>query len=326
MKPMTESDKENTADGFVDNKKPVPAILKEAKPTTESDKENAAESVGDNKKSVQAILEKAMSAASVKKTVVASVKKETAPKLDAHPIYLCVMSLKVADLRSELQQRGLDTTGLKKKELQNRLLREVEGAESKLQESKNASKPAVSLEKGEKVGDEVSDIQMNDATKDHTDAKMDVYAESVPSWNESMTDVTAMAISGKQATASDDQDTMPQPDLKVTIVGKSFLKSTAELFSPSKLASKFLSSKHDGDVAEPSSGVSNETKQEPDAIQPSKNLLADSFKKSASTILTASPVGKSKPVQANNSPFPKVKTAPVAAERTVVVDLVDLTE
>lgn len=295
------------------------------KPMTESDKENAAESFGDNKKSVQAILKKAMSAASVKKAVPESVKKEPTPKLDTHPSYLRVMSLKVADLRSELHQRGLDTTGLKK-ELQNRLLREVAVAESKPQESKNASKPAASLKKVDEVDDGGSDVQMKDATKDHTYAKMDVYAESVPSWNESMTDVTAVSISGKQDTASDDQDKMPERELKVTIVGKSFLKSTAELFSPSKFASKFLSLKQDGDVAEPSLVVPSETKQKPDAIRPSRNSLAASFKKSASSILSASPVGKSKPIEANKSPCPKVKTAkaPIAAKH--VVDVVDLTE
>jgi hypothetical protein len=299
------------------------------KPTTASDKENVVESVGNSKMSVQTkLLKKAISAASVKKAVPASVQKAPASKFDRHPSYLHIMSLKVSDLRVELRQRGLDMTGLKK-ELQNRLLKDVVEGESKPRESENASKSAASLEKAEEAADGGADVEMKDATNDPVGAKMEVYAEAVPSWNESMTDVTALSVSGKQATAaSEDRAKVPEPDVKETTVGKSFLKSTAALFSPGRIASKIVTLKQDANVSEHSLVVPCETKQKPDAIQPLRNSLADSFKKTASAILSASPIGKAKTVQSSKSPFSKDMTvkAPDAVKSSVVVDLVDLTE
>lgn len=88
-------------------------MKKAATTTTAADKENVAVS---NVKSERTEKPK-------RKAIPASSRK--AKKADARPTeYLRVMSLKVAELRTELRKRNLDTTGLKK-ELQNRLLTEM---------------------------------------------------------------------------------------------------------------------------------------------------------------------------------------------------------
>jgi hypothetical protein len=298
------------------------------KPTTACDKENTVHSVENSKLSSKTkLLKKAVSAASVKKAIPASTQKAPESRVDTHPSYLRIMSLKVSDLKNELRQRELDTTGLKK-ELQNRLLKDVVKGESNTKASKNSSKSVASLEKAKEAVDGGADVEMKDATKVPTDAEMEVCVESDPSWNESMTDVTTMSFSNKQATASEYRVKVPEPDVKETDVGKSFLKSTVELFSPGRIASKVMSSKRDADVSVPSTFVPCETKQKPEAIRPLRNSLAESFKKTASAILSASPIGKAKATQSTKSPLPKDKTAKAldTEKSTVVFELVDPTE
>lgn len=273
------------------------------------------------------LLKKAISEASVKKAIPAGTQKAEASKFDRHASYLRIMSLKVCDLKVELRQRGLDTTGLKK-ELQNRLLEDVVEGESKTQAGKNALKATAVLERSDRAVDGGTDVEMKDATKDPINTTMDDNVESGPTWNEPMTDVTDRSVCGKEATDGEYRAKVPAHDVKETVVGKSFLKSTAEIFSPGRIASKLMPSKQVADVSVPSSDAPCETKQKPGAIQPSRNSLADSFKKTASAILSASPIGKAKTMRSSKSPLPKDKTtkAPNAVKSSVVLDLVDKTE
>lgn len=198
---------------------------------------------------------------------------------------LPVMSMKVIQLRNELLQRGLDTTGLKK-DLQRRLMEHIEAEErKKQQESKSVLKSAVKAKAAASAKkDRDGDVRMKDA--DTSCDNMDV-----------------------------DEDASRRPDdekkdaAKETTVAKSFLKSTAELFSPNKIAAKMHSSKESKEVAEIPIKVAKEANARPGATQSGRNSLTDGLKKTASAILSASPARKAPVAKPSKSPFAKGSAA-----------------
>ena len=235
------------------------------------------------------------------------------------PGYLRVMSLKVAELRVELRQRKLDTTGLKK-DLQKRLLEDIAAAEDKQKESSKslsnsvtkAKKPFISSPKD---GD--GDVRMKDAQttgSDRDSGKMDVDEDTVPKMNKEYATKAFAKKGAAQATKAGGQD---------TTVAKSFLKSTADLFSPSKIAAKIHSMKREEGVMEKPVVVAKETNEKPEALQPGRNSLADGLKKTASAILSASPARKATPSHLKKSPFSKGsagKVKPVLKRQEATVE------
>lgn len=238
---------------------------KRMKKTASADKENSAVS---NVKSVLQVEKKA------RKLVPASIKKA---KKDVPPGYNHVMSLKVMALREELRQRKLDTTGLKK-DLQKRLLKAIEEEVSKKRENKSVIKSAAKAKKPPPIADdEDGDVQMKDTEASSNEirrdsSKMDIDEDATRRMN----DASAVKASAKKGA-------------KETTVGKSFLKKTAELFSPSKSTSKMHSSKKEEVTLNASSVVVKDAGKKQEAPQSGRKPLKDGLKKTASAILSASP-------------------------------------
>jgi len=237
-----------------------------------------------------------------KKVVPASVKK--AVDGQQQPGYVRVMSMKVSELRSELRQRNLDTTGLKK-DLQKRLLEDITVEESKKQESKSGVKSAVKASMPAIAKDGDGDVRMEDAeTSDsrRDSSKMDVDEDAAL-----RPDASAVKTSAKKEKVA----------AKEATVAKSFLKNTADLFSPGRIAAKMHSAKKEMKTKETASvplAVAKETNQKPVATQSGRSSLTDGLKKTASAILSASPVRKAPVSKSTKSPYPKgsaVKAKPV---------------
>lgn len=254
---------------------------------TTTDKENVA--VPKNIKSAVKPEEKS------KKVIPASAKKVSAKKSAQHHAdeSLPIMSMKVIQLRNELRKRNLDTTGLKK-DLQRRLMEHVQAIEIKKRpESKSVIKSAVKAKALAAASsarkDRDGDVRMEESKTSDGDgsrrgsSNMDVDE-----------DETARRTKGVEAA-------------KETTVAKSFLKSTAELFSPQKIASKMHSSKKNDQIAvDLTSSVTNETNQKPSAPQSGRKSLTDGLKKTASAIFSsASPARKVPVTQAAKSPYTK---------------------
>ena len=255
---------------------------KRMKKATPEDKENVAVS---NIQSSVKVEKKA------RMFVPASFKKT---KKDVPPGYNRVMSLKVMALREELHQRSLDTTGLKK-DLQVRLLNAIaeEIEDSKKRENKSVVKSAQKAKRPKVAQDGNGDVQMKDSKNDSNDArcdssKMDIDEEATRRMN----DAPEAKSSPKKNEAA-----------KETTVAKSFLKSTAELFSPSKIANKMHSSKQKPIDMEVSSVVENDASKKQQAPQSGRMPLKEGLKKTASAILSsASPSRKASVSHPTKSP------------------------
>lgn len=208
-----------------------------------------------------------------RKFVPASLKKA---KKDVPPGYNRVMSLKVMALREELRQRSLDTTGLKK-DLQQRLLKAIaEEEDSKKRENRSVIKSAQKAKRPKLAQDGDGDVQMKDA--------------EISSSNEARRDSSKMDIDEEAPVA---KSSPKKVEAKETTVAKSFLKSTAELFSPSKIANKMHSSKKEPMDMEVSSVVEKDVIKTQEAPKSGRKPLKEGLKKTASAILSsASPSRK----------------------------------
>lgn len=232
----------------------------------------------------------------VKKVALSSVKKSKAAAQGHPPEYLRIMSLKVLELRNELRELNLDTTGLKK-DLQKRLLEAIEVEANTKKESKSIVKSAVKSTKpvASCIKDGDGDVQMKDidSSDSHRDSsKMDVDEHDPRSMN----DASAKLASAKK-----------QKVVKEKTVAKSFLKSTAEMFSPTKISAKMHSAKKEQKVVELPAVVATATVHETNmaTTQSGRSSLTDGLKKTASAIFSASPVRKQTNAKSARSPHPK---------------------
>ena len=277
---------------------------KRPKPTT-LDKENTTLNTENNLSNAEKLKK---SVASMRKAP-ASVKKapESMGKKDQD--YIPVMSLKVADLRNELRKLGLDTSGLKK-ELQKRLLEALADSVAPRDESKKAASFEVKTESvPSKMPD--NDVQMTDMSSSQSTKNAKV--EKAPAFNTHASRVDSS--SEEQSSARFDQKSISMQTGKEKVVGKSFLKSTADFFSPKKIASKVQSLTHQSDPSESGPEVPKETQR--------KSSFTEGLKRTASAILSASPSSKAKPAPSVKSPFAKSVSRVEAIPEMKVVSTVE---
>lgn len=250
---------------------------KRMKKTASADKENVADSVV---KSVVKVEKDPKSA------VPASIKKA---KMEVPPGFNHVTSLKVTALREELRQRNLDTTGLKK-DLQKRLLKAIEEEDSKKRGNKSVVKSDVKAKKKPPLtaGGGDGDVQMKDSETCTNKVRRDSSKMDI---DEDVSHSPVKPSAKKKEAAME------------ATVAKSFLKSTAELFSPSKIAAKLHSSKKergDMDVSLVVEKVAIKKLEDPES---GRKPLKEGLKKTASAILSASPVRKAPVSQLAKYPF-----------------------
>jgi hypothetical protein len=183
--------------------------------------------------------------------------------------------------------------------LQKRLLKAIAGEESKKRENKSVIKSAQKAKRPKIAKDGDGDVQMKDAKticiKPRRDSsKMDIDEDATRTQH----DASVVNSGPKKA------------DSKETTVAKSFLKSTAELFSPNKIPSKMHSSKKEGGNSEVSSvGLKESSKKVEGAPQSGSKPIKEGLMKTACMILSsASPAQKASMLQSAKSPFRKGST------------------
>jgi hypothetical protein len=173
---------------------------------------------------------------------------------DSHPQYLAVMSKKVAELRKELKARGLEATGLKK-DLQQRLLQSIIDAERSSSSSGGSASSGnadESIHKEEEEPDKQQRLpakspfskvedhaQEEEPDEEDDDEPVDDLMSFEPAPKENTNDRMSVDAPVTVVVAKSAAKKKPVPQAKPVAVQQSFVKSTAALFSPNKLTSKF---------------------------------------------------------------------------------------
>lgn len=232
-----------------------------------------------------------------RKAVPASAKKTSAKRdQPSQQQHVDVMQMKVAQLKTELNARNLDSTGLKKV-LQARLLKHIQEEESKKrQESRSVIKSA----KKAKTASAAAAVSSSAKKKDRDG---DVRMEDVDATNDSRRDSSKMDVDEDDASSRMKKDAAPSSTAKETTVAKSFLKNTAELFSPNKIAAKVHhSAKKDKAVVDLTSSAVKEKKAEATTTHSGRSSLTAGLKKTASAFLSASSPAHKAPSSSQQRP------------------------